>query len=391
MWAMVRDRLLDRLRTDPRGAGGAAGAGGAGSAAGASPRPWPPRRCWRLAGAHVVRPLSPFPPPPPPPPPPAPRPSRSPSPFFPLPPPPSPPRPSSPPSSPSPRGRGAGPRRDGAVAFALPPRPVIGVLHPGVMGAAVGSALKADGGRGRVGGGRAQHHDVEAGRDRRPRGRARCRRAGRAVDVIVSVCPPHVALDVAREVAAASPGRADRPLYVDANAVSPETVRASGTCSAPTASSTARSSGRPPGSRAARCCGWRGRRRPRSRSCSRARRSRRACWGPSSGAASALKACFALQSKALPALWLAMDARGRDTASGRAARRAARTGVDSPRSPRRRGPAKAWRWVGGDGGGGRRAGRGRGARRLLARRGGGLPDGRGGDPTDRANAWNLRG
>ena len=40
-------------------------------------------------------------------------------------------------------------------------------------------------------------------------------------DVIVSVCPPHAALEVAREVAGAGFGG----LYVDANAISPATVR----------------------------------------------------------------------------------------------------------------------------------------------------------------------
>jgi 3-hydroxyisobutyrate dehydrogenase-like beta-hydroxyacid dehydrogenase len=40
-------------------------------------------------------------------------------------------------------------------------------------------------------------------------------------DVIVSVCPPHAALDIAREVAGAGFGG----LYLDANAISPATVR----------------------------------------------------------------------------------------------------------------------------------------------------------------------
>jgi 3-hydroxyisobutyrate dehydrogenase-like beta-hydroxyacid dehydrogenase len=44
--------------------------------------------------------------------------------------------------------------------------------------------------------------------------------AGRA-DVVLSVCPPHAAVEVAREVAAAG----FRGLYLDANAVSPDTAR----------------------------------------------------------------------------------------------------------------------------------------------------------------------
>jgi 3-hydroxyisobutyrate dehydrogenase-like beta-hydroxyacid dehydrogenase len=96
----------------------------------------------------------------------------------------------------------------------------IGLLHPGEMGAAVGRCLRDRG------------HDVlwaSAGR-----GSATAARAAAAglidagtvteiasrCDVIVSVCPPHVALDTAREVAGAGFGR----LYVDANAISPATA-----------------------------------------------------------------------------------------------------------------------------------------------------------------------
>jgi 3-hydroxyisobutyrate dehydrogenase-like beta-hydroxyacid dehydrogenase len=46
----------------------------------------------------------------------------------------------------------------------------------------------------------------------------------RSSDVVLSVCPPHAALAVAKEVAAAG----NRFVFVDANAVSPETARAIG-------------------------------------------------------------------------------------------------------------------------------------------------------------------
>ncbi|HVM56718.1 MAG TPA: DUF1932 domain-containing protein [Gaiellaceae bacterium] len=98
----------------------------------------------------------------------------------------------------------------------------IGVLHPGEMGAAVGAVL--------VGAG----HDVlwsSAGRSE-----ATARRAAdaglvdagtvtelaRRCDAILSVCPPHAALDVARAVAGFG------GVFVDANAVSPATARAVG-------------------------------------------------------------------------------------------------------------------------------------------------------------------
>ena len=43
----------------------------------------------------------------------------------------------------------------------------------------------------------------------------------RRAEVIMSVCPPHAALDVARQVAGAGFGG----LYLDANAISPATAR----------------------------------------------------------------------------------------------------------------------------------------------------------------------
>jgi 3-hydroxyisobutyrate dehydrogenase-like beta-hydroxyacid dehydrogenase len=97
----------------------------------------------------------------------------------------------------------------------------IGVLHPGEMGSAVAGALLSAG------------HDVVwagAGRSAATRARAEnaalrdvgdlagvCERAG----VVVSVCPPESALEMAERVASSSFGG----VYVDANAVSPSTAR----------------------------------------------------------------------------------------------------------------------------------------------------------------------
>ena len=98
---------------------------------------------------------------------------------------------------------------------------VIGLLHPGEMGAAVAACLT---GRG---------HDVRwASEGRGPATAARAAQAGLAdagtvaalagqAGIIVSVCPPHAALDTARAVAAA--GFAG--VYLDANAISPGTAR----------------------------------------------------------------------------------------------------------------------------------------------------------------------
>ncbi len=96
---------------------------------------------------------------------------------------------------------------------------VTGLLHPGEMGAAVGSVLRA---RGRM--------VLWASSGRSAESRRRAELAGledvgtaeelsRRVDVIVSVCPPHAALDVARSVAGF------QGIFVDANAVSPTTAR----------------------------------------------------------------------------------------------------------------------------------------------------------------------
>jgi 3-hydroxyisobutyrate dehydrogenase-like beta-hydroxyacid dehydrogenase len=99
---------------------------------------------------------------------------------------------------------------------------VIGLLHPGEMGAAVAGCLTARG------------HEVRwASQGRGPATAARAGRAGLAdagtvaalagqASIIVSVCPPHAALDTARAVAAAG----FTGVYADANAISPGTARA---------------------------------------------------------------------------------------------------------------------------------------------------------------------
>ena len=94
----------------------------------------------------------------------------------------------------------------------------VGLLHPGAMGAAVGAALRE---RGR--------HVVWASDGRSPETRERAAAAGledvgtaaevARSDVILSICPPHAARDVARSATGF------RGVYVDANAVSPATAR----------------------------------------------------------------------------------------------------------------------------------------------------------------------
>ena len=95
------------------------------------------------------------------------------------------------------------------------------ILHPGEMGAEVGAAAR---------GGGARVLWVSAGR-----GGATRNRAGAAglqdggmlnaalgqSNVVLSVCPPHAAVDLAKSVAA----EGFRGTYVDANAISPDTSR----------------------------------------------------------------------------------------------------------------------------------------------------------------------
>jgi 3-hydroxyisobutyrate dehydrogenase-like beta-hydroxyacid dehydrogenase len=97
---------------------------------------------------------------------------------------------------------------------------IVGLLHPGEMGAAVGNALVAAG------------HSVlwaSAGRSDATRARAAAFEDAGTVpelaarsDVVFSIVPPHAARDVAGSV------QPFGGIYVDANAVAPETARSLG-------------------------------------------------------------------------------------------------------------------------------------------------------------------
>jgi 3-hydroxyisobutyrate dehydrogenase-like beta-hydroxyacid dehydrogenase len=104
-------------------------------------------------------------------------------------------------------------------AMDMPSGRVIGLLHPGEMGAAVGRCLTGAG-----------HTVLWASEGRGPQTAARARAAGLTdagtaaevadlAHVIFSICPPHAALDVAWAVQGFS------GLFVDANAISPTTAR----------------------------------------------------------------------------------------------------------------------------------------------------------------------
>ncbi len=97
----------------------------------------------------------------------------------------------------------------------------VGLLHPGQMGASVGASAREGGARvlwvseGRSDQTRARAE--EAGLEGVPRLNALVNQS----ETVISVCPPHAAADVAQAVA----GLGYRGLYVDANAISPESAR----------------------------------------------------------------------------------------------------------------------------------------------------------------------
>ena len=283
----------------------------------------------------------------------------------------------------------------------LPARPVIGILHPGVMGASVGSALKpvagaviwAAAGRSVTTSKRAEIADLVGVPD--------LRRAGPALR------RDHLGVPARRRAgrrrAGGRRGGGDRREQ-SARSTSTPTPSRRRPCGdigerlgRSTVSSTGRSSARPAGNPATPCCGSQGRRHlwwPRF--CSPAPRSPRGVLDGGLGAASGAQGLLALQSKALPMIcgwrWPRRPVRLRG--EGRAAGRGgAHRGRPRRHSPGRgeRAAGKAWRWVGemeqaGD-----------------ALSGVGVPDGfsraaaemyrrmAAADTVDRANLWGLRG
>ncbi len=104
--------------------------------------------------------------------------------------------------------------------------PAFGILYPGAMGAALGRLLASRGfpvvttteGRSR----RTQQLCAEAGL----RAVDTLEDVVRASDIVVSLVPPAAALEVAERSCAAAAGLAQRPVYVDANSISPYTAAA---------------------------------------------------------------------------------------------------------------------------------------------------------------------
>jgi uncharacterized protein DUF1932 len=232
----------------------------------------------------------------------------------------------------------------------LPHRPVVVVLHPGAMGAAVGAALRpaaasvvwAAAGRSRTTSKRAELADLVGVPD--------VAALARRSDVIVAVCPPDAALALAEEVATALAGCPDRaPLYLDANAVSPTTVRVIGALLGADRVVDGAIIG-PPAWEPGRTALWLSGAAAVDVAALFAGSPFAAhVLGAELGTASALKACFALQSKALPAIWLEIAAAARAYGVEEQLRgELERSGVDYAAALAKAadGAPKAWRWAG---------------------------------------------
>ena len=234
----------------------------------------------------------------------------------------------------------------------LGPRPVIGVLHPGAMGAALGAALKpvagaviwADAGRSHATAKRAELADLVAVPDVASLAR-RCR-------LIVSICPPHAAVEVAEQVAAAldTVSGADRPLYLDANAVSPGTVRRIAGLFGEEHVVDGAVIGPPAWERGQSVLWLSGRHAPEVSALFDGSPFESNVLGAGLGSASALKACFALQSKALPTIWLQLAEAAEHAGVAEALRtQLSRGGVDLDAQVAAftgRAADRAWRWAG---------------------------------------------
>lgn len=224
-------------------------------------------------------------------------------------------------------------------------RPTVGVLHPGAMGTAVAAAAQAaaaqviwaEEGRSRATTKRAEWADLVAV----PTVADLVRRS----DVVISLCPPHAALDVARAVADA--GGVD--LYVEANAVSPATVEVVAALLGAEHVVDGAVVGGPPWQDGEAVLHLSGARSAEVASLFGASPLATSVVGDRLGQASALKVCFALQSKALLTLWAVLAATAEHYDVGDAVQaELARADVDLDAAMVRvaRSVPKAWRFAG---------------------------------------------
>ena len=227
------------------------------------------------------------------------------------------------------------------------PETTIALLHPGEMGAAVGACLAERG---------LKVVWVSAGRSPATRGRAEAagledigslERALAAAPVVLSVCPPHGALALAREVARAG----FLGTYVDANAIAPETAREVARCveAAGAAFVDGGIIGPPPGPGKSTRLYLSGARAAEVAAMFARTRLPAAVLDGGAGAASALKACYAAWTKGATALLAAIRTLARHEGVEEAL--LAEWRLSQPELPRRSeailaNARKAWRWIG---------------------------------------------
>jgi 3-hydroxyisobutyrate dehydrogenase-like beta-hydroxyacid dehydrogenase len=216
----------------------------------------------------------------------------------------------------------------------------VGILHPGAMGAAVGS-LVADG------------WWAPEGRSAETRARAEAAGLREApldellarCEVVLSICPPHAALEVARRAAGF------RGVFCDANAVAPQTALEVGRI-VEAGGATFVDGGivggppREPGTRLYLS----GREAEAVATLFRGSPLEPVVLGAEPGLASALKCCYAGWSKGAAALLLALEAAADGLGVGEPLRAEwARSVPDVPErleAARRSADAKGWRWIG---------------------------------------------
>lgn len=227
------------------------------------------------------------------------------------------------------------------------PETTIALLHPGEMGAAVGACLAERGLR---------VVWVSAGRSAATRRRAEAagledlgslERALAAAEVVLSVCPPHGALELAREVARAG----FRGVYIDANAISPATARevARAVEAAGAAFVDGGIIGPPPGPGKSTRLYLSGARAAEMAATFAGTRLPATALDGAAGAASALKACYAAWTKGATALLATIRTLARHEGVEETLLDEWR--LSQPELPRRSeailaNARKAWRWVG---------------------------------------------
>jgi hypothetical protein len=223
----------------------------------------------------------------------------------------------------------------------------IGVLHPGEMGAAVGGAAVAAGQR-----------VVWASEDRSDATRERAERFGledvswvpgvvNQSDIILSICPPHAALDVAEDVR----NMGFQGIFVDANAISPATTREVGALIEQVGASFVDGGivGSPPTKPGDARLFLSGEDAPRVARLFEGGPLEVVVLDAPAGAASALKMCYAAWTKGTSALLadiLALAAHEDVLAPLEAEWSRSQAGMDRRAAALSSAAAKAWRWVG---------------------------------------------